>query len=107
MKVKRNPACPTCGQKKFEFLEKRNADSTAALCGRNAVQITPGRETRLDLKNMEKRFKKIGKAVFNKYLLEMETEGFKMMIFPDARAIIYGTTDESKARDLYRRYLGK
>lgn len=105
--TRQNPKCPACAQKKFEFLEKRKSDWSATLCGRNAVQITPAAGAELDLEALRKNLEAAGKVEYNGYLLEAELEGLKMVIFPDARAIIYGTTDESKARALYRRYLGR
>jgi len=107
LETKRNPHCPACAQKKYEFLEQRKTDFSTSLCGRNAVQISPAQNANLDLQALKQRLEKIGKVIFNGYLLEAELENLKLIVFPDARAIIQGTTDETRARSLYNRYLGR
>jgi len=107
VETKRNPHCPTCGKKNFEFLNRKKTDFSTSLCGRNAVQISPAQVIDLDLQALKQRLEKLGKISFNGYLLEADLEGFKLIIFPDGRAIIQGTTDETKARSLYNRYLGR
>ena len=42
----------------------------------------------------------------NEYLVRLSVEGFELTIFRDARAIIRGTDDESKARSIYAKYIG-
>ncbi len=105
--IKRNPHCPTCGKGQFEFLEKKKTDWSTSLCGRNAVQISPAAITQLNLESIRERLQPLGKVSFNGYLLEADLEGLKLILFPDGRAIIQGTTDETKARSLYNRYLGR
>jgi len=107
VELKINPKCKTCQEKKFEFLEKKRTDWSTSLCGRNAVQISPAEPVELNLEELKTRLEPIGRVYYNGYLLEAELEGYRMILFPDARAIIYGTTEEAKARGIYRRYLGK
>ncbi len=42
----------------------------------------------------------------NPYLLRARINGLDLTIFPDARAIIKGTEDESVARTVYAKYIG-
>jgi adenylyltransferase/sulfurtransferase len=42
----------------------------------------------------------------NPYLLRAAIDGLELTVFPDARAIIKGTEDESVARTIYARYVG-
>jgi ArsR family metal-binding transcriptional regulator len=42
----------------------------------------------------------------NEYLLSFSAGDYEITVFPDGRAIIRGTVDESEARDLYTRYVG-
>ncbi len=107
VETKRNPHCPACGQNKYEFLDRKKTDWSTSLCGRNAVQLSPAEPVQLDLQSLKQRLEKIGKVSFNGYLLEADLEGLKIIIFPDGRAIISGTTDETKARSFYNRYLGR
>src|ERR1043166_5523797 len=44
-----DPQCKTCGQHIYEFLDAEASESSAVLCGRNAVQIAPLRPTEFDL----------------------------------------------------------
>jgi adenylyltransferase/sulfurtransferase len=39
-------------------------------------------------------------------LLRLQVEGYEITVFPDARALIKGTTDPALARALYSRYIG-
>ena len=42
----------------------------------------------------------------NPYMLRAQIDQFEVTIFPDARAIIKGTSDPAKARSLYAKYFG-
>ncbi|HXX92886.1 MAG TPA: thiazole biosynthesis adenylyltransferase ThiF, partial [Planctomycetota bacterium] len=60
----------------------------------------------IDLAEVERRLSPIGKVRRNPYLLKLAVDGCELTLFPDARAIIQGTDDLSKARSLYARYVG-
>ena len=106
VKVPRNPACETCGAGRFKHLQAAPA-GTAVLCGRNAVQITPATPTALDLVEAERRLSPLGKVRRNPYLLKFAVpDGGELTLFPDARAIVQGTDDPSRARSIYARYVG-
>lgn len=107
LSVARRPDCPACGQNRFEFLEGERAEmATAHLCGRNAVQINPGRGHTLDLTALALRLRPVGRVSLNEYLIRLQVDNFELTIFPDARAIIKGTEDASVARTLYAKYIG-
>ncbi len=76
------------------------------LCGRNAVQITPADPAGLDLEDLAERLRNAGTVQLTGHLLQLELERHTLVIFPDGRALIQGTQDESEARSLYARYLG-
>jgi adenylyltransferase/sulfurtransferase len=105
----RDPQCPTCGQHHYTFLEaidERGTRSTS-LCGRDAVQVRGGgRGTRLNLGQLAERLRPAGVVAQNEFLLRFSIDGYELTIFPDARAIIKGTSDEQVARTLYTRYIG-
>jgi molybdopterin/thiamine biosynthesis adenylyltransferase len=106
--VLRQPDCPACGQRDFEFLHAQSGTRTATLCGRNAVQISvPGRPA-MDLASLAQRLRAAGEGevVVNPYLLRATLGGLDVTLFPDGRAIIKGTQDESIARTIYARYIG-
>ncbi|MCX7840164.1 MAG: ThiF family adenylyltransferase [Anaerolineae bacterium] len=105
--VARRADCPTCVQNRFEYLEGARAETmTAFLCGRNAVQVNPGRGHTLDLRALAERWRGVGKVSLNEYLLKLSIDNYQLTIFPDARAIIQGTDDVTVARGLYAKYVG-
>ncbi len=104
--VARQETCPACGQGKFEFLEAKEVAMVTSLCGRNAVQITPVTEVTISLPALAKRLQAIGEVTFNEFMLRFQVNDYLVTIFPDARAIIRGTSDETVARNLYAKYIG-
>ncbi|MBI5543034.1 MAG: ThiF family adenylyltransferase [Deltaproteobacteria bacterium] len=107
VKVERNPSCPCCAQRNFEFLEMgRAASGATSLCGRNAVQIRPASEQQLDLEALASRLASAGKVTNNGFLLRLEVGAQTLHVFKDARAIVKGTDDPAIARALYARYVG-
>jgi adenylyltransferase/sulfurtransferase len=104
--VPRRPDCPCCGQHRFEYLEARVTSRTASLCGRDAVQVSPGQPVRLDLDALARRLEGLGIVTANAYLLRSVIDGHEMTVFADGRAIIKGTDDLAVARSLYARYVG-
>lgn len=98
--------CPCCVRRQFEFLEVEASSHATSLCGRNAIQITVGRKVRLDLQQLAERLRPIGEVTQNGFLLKLRAGEHAITIFPDGRAIVQGTTDESLARSLYARYVG-
>ncbi|MGI8640009.1 MAG: ThiF family adenylyltransferase [Pyrinomonadaceae bacterium] len=103
---KPNPGCAVCGRGKFELLDAENADFATTLCGRDAVQILPPKPTDLDLEKLADKLKNVAEVKQNEYLVRLTVEGFELTIFRDARAIIRGTDDETKARSIYAKYIG-
>ncbi len=105
--VPRKSDCIACGQNKFEYLEgERGGVMTAFLCGRNAVQVNPGKGHALNLVSMAERLRDLGKISVNEYLLRLEIGDFEISVFPDARAIVKGTEDAAIARSVYAKYIG-
>lgn len=103
----RDPRCPTCGQRSYEFLETLSGARSTSLCGRDAVQVRAGtRGARLDLAALAARLRPVGQVAQNEFLLRFIVDTYELTIFPDARAIIKGTDDEQVARSLYARYIG-
>jgi adenylyltransferase/sulfurtransferase len=102
----KNKDCPTCGKyATFPYLSFENQTKTDVLCGRDAVQIRPGKSTfSLDL--LAKGLKAIVTHLMeNPYLLSCTFEGHRIVLFKDGRAIIHGTNDTKRARVIYNRLL--
>lgn len=100
------PECPTCGLRRFETLEAEAGDFATALCGRDAVQLSPRHSTQIDLDVLAERLRASGDVQVNPYLLRLSAGEYELTVFRDARAIIRGTEDVPTARSLYARYVG-
>jgi len=101
-----NADCPACAQQKFEFLDAANGDSSAVLCGRDAVQISPSRRTEIDLALLATRMRSVGDVKHNEYLVRFFSGENEVTVFRDGRAIIKGTDDISVGRSIYARFVG-
>ncbi|MCL4464578.1 MAG: ThiF family adenylyltransferase [Chloroflexi bacterium] len=104
--LRRRDDCPACGERRFEFLAGERTSWTTVLCGRNSVQIVPAVEQTLPLSELARRLRLVGQVVYNGFLLSLEVEGYTLVVFPNGRTIVQGTTEESVARTLYARYVG-
>lgn len=103
-KAKRSD-CETCGSRRYPALQQ-TAGMETSLCGRDAVQIRPQIRKHLDLDAIHERWLHIGKSYRNPFLIKLPMEKNEIVLFPDGRAIIKGTSDFSRARDLYAKYVG-
>ncbi len=109
------PDCPCCALRRFDFLNAPRAD-LATLCGQDAIQILPASETTLDLAAMRQRlsphgdFTQLGplllRGTLNHERADPPGESVHLTLFPDARAIFKGTTNPTRARALYAKYIG-
>jgi adenylyltransferase/sulfurtransferase len=104
-KITRRPDCPACNGK-FEFLDAQFGTKTTSLCGQNAVQVLNPGVKHISFEQLESRLKNVGKVSHNEFMLDFKVDSREMVVFPDGRAIIKNTTDESLARGLYAKYIG-
>jgi adenylyltransferase/sulfurtransferase len=100
------PDCVCCGQRRFEFLDAERGATSTILCGRNSVQVTPERPSPVDLESLRRRLEGHGEVSVNGLLLELAMGERRLVMFPDGRVLVMGTTDASEARSLVARYLG-
>lgn len=107
--LERRADCECCVRREFPYLEEP-AGGAAFLCGRDAVQVRPSGKHTLDLVQLAARLAPLGRVTQNEYLVQFtpgaDSAPFALTIFPDARAIIQGTTDASAARSVYAKYIG-
>jgi molybdopterin-synthase adenylyltransferase len=104
--ISRDQACVCCGQNIYEFLNAQRGSSATIFCGRNAVQITPDFSFTDDLGKLAERLRPIGKVSFNGLVLECAIGLHRLVIFPDSRVLVMGTTNPTEARSLTARFLG-
>lgn len=102
--VARAPGCPSCGERRFEFLLERGR--TAALCG-DAVHISPRKPGALDLHDLASRLGLLGRVAVAHGVLVAELEGVELTVFPDGRAVVKGVADPARAQALYDRYVAR
>ncbi len=96
--------CPTCDLKEYPALDVRSEAATT-LCGRDSVQIQGSRP--LDLSEWAERLSAIGKVSANPFLLRVELKDEeRLVLFPDGRVLVQGTSDPVRAKSLYARYIG-
>ncbi|MGZ7169262.1 MAG: ThiF family adenylyltransferase, partial [Halobacteriota archaeon] len=109
MSVPKNPSCACCGQLEFEFLNAVHSDKITTLCGRDAVQITPARESEIKFDELARNLGRIGEVKCNDYVLLFKDPSapHEMTLFRDGRAIIKGTKDAEIAKSIYSRYVAK
>jgi adenylyltransferase/sulfurtransferase len=98
--------CPTCRQRRFDWLDGKLGSHTTSLCGRNAVQIAHRTAETLRFDELAGKLRAVGNVEHNRFLLRFEVEGHQFTVFPDGRAIIKGTNDVNAARTLYAKYIG-
>lgn len=111
----RSPQCPCCGLGRFDYLDGQQGQMTAALCGRDAVQISPGRgDGLIDLAQFAHRLAQHGAFTHNRFLLRGEfahergdaAQSIELTLFANGRAILKGVSGPDQARSLYARYIG-
>lgn len=107
VRLKKAKACPCCGKGIYEFLGAKIKDDHVVLCGRDAVQVTPAKRTKMDLAQMEKRLGKLGEARSNDLVLVFVADGKELTLFKDGRAIIKGTSEPGVAKAFYAKYVGQ
>ena len=106
VKVRRLKECPCCGQRRFQFLDAERGSSATVFCGRNAVQITSEHNTAPDFAQLSERLKGLGKVTVNGFVFEFTYGNHRLVVFPDGRVLVMGTTDTAEARSLVAKYIG-
>jgi adenylyltransferase/sulfurtransferase len=103
--------CPCCKGRRFEYLDGTAGSSAAVLCGRDAVQLRPGRQAAaVDLDSLATRLRRHGTVQVNEFLLRADiSDGDRpceITLFPNGRAIVKGTSEPDVARGIYAKYVG-
>ena len=100
--------CPTCGERRFDFLNRATPNLETSLCGHDAVQVMVSPAVRINLDGLGARLRPIGDVLVNRFLVRFTdpATGHELTVFPDGRAIIKGVTEPAVARAVYDRYVG-
>lgn len=105
----KRPDCAACGERRYEFLERRAEGATTSLCGRNAIQIRPPGRPAFDLTDLAAKLAGAGTLERTPHLLRcqlLEPADLKLTVFGDGRLIVHGTADPDRARSIYARFIG-
>ncbi len=133
IRVLRDPECPACVRRQFEFLEGGRGVRAVWMCGQNSVQIFPSRNAAIDaevgvdagddtdeapatvdLPELARRLEPHGAVTLTRFMARVSLNTEKgddggpvlLSIFPDGRSLVKGLRDPARARALYDRYVG-
>lgn len=110
MKVSKakDEGCLSCGtERTYPYLQPENMMKSTVLCGRDTVQIRPPKEQEIEFAEIARQLKALGYQVKgNPYLLSVEMEEQRLVLFKDGRALIHGTKDLAQAKSIYQRIMG-
>ncbi|MFC1871565.1 ThiF family adenylyltransferase [Chloroflexota bacterium] len=109
IKIAYREDCPAC-RGKYEFLDERFIIKTTSFCGQNrAVQIVNTEVTGIDLGKLTDKLRGTDIAIIshNEFMLSFSADDKEIIVFPDGRTIIKNTIDESVAKELYIKYVGR
>ncbi|MGB5346333.1 MAG: ThiF family adenylyltransferase [Woeseia sp.] len=103
--------CRCCKHRTFDYLDGNAGSRSTTLCGRDAVQLSHRQQSAaMDLQELATRLAAHGSVRVNDFMLRAELQDngkpFELMLFPDGRAIIKGTSDASVARGVYAKFIG-
>lgn len=107
----RTGTCPCCDRGEFDFLSGKLAGGTTVLCGRNAIQLTPGDSAgraAMDFAVIADKLRSAGARdiCHNPFMLKAGVENVELTLFPDGRVIVTGTKNPDQARTIVARYVG-
>jgi len=70
------------------------------------VQVVNTKVTQIALDELAAKLKSAGNVSHNEFMLRFSVDSKEIIVFPDGRAIINNTVDESAAKELYAKYVG-
>ena len=103
----RAPWCPACTAGQFDYAVASSGGASAVLCGRDAVQVRPGRDAHVDLGALADRLGASADVrAVNEHLVRFVVPEAELVVFRDGRAIVKNVRDTAQARSLYAKYVG-
>jgi adenylyltransferase/sulfurtransferase len=105
-RLRENSDCRVCQHGEFAWLAGERGDSSATLCGRNAVQLSAPADAQVSFDELSARLQGIGKLERNQFLLRLSVDNYVLTVFADGRTIVGGKNDVATARTLHARYIG-
>ncbi len=104
--VEKDVECPVCGKKDYAFYGKVTGSQTAAMCGKDSVQVIPTKEGEISFEKYAEKLKSQGTVKYTQYTLDFSDGNIEIKLFKNGRAIIKHVSDEKKAKAVYAEYIG-
>ncbi len=111
----RDPDCVCCARRNFEFLDGSRIPEVTVICGKNAVQILPGRDAPpIDLDAIAIRLREHNacRRDAHSFSCQLRTvtspEGHpvRLAVFEDGRVVVHGSREPDFARSVVATYVG-
>ena len=100
-------SCPTCNGGERKFLRGAEPITAATICGRNAVQISPGSSHDIDLQKLAGSWDSAGIVEKSRFFVRLRLpDELSLTVFRDGRTIVEGSTDLVRARSLHAKWVG-
>jgi molybdopterin/thiamine biosynthesis adenylyltransferase len=98
--------CPCCVQRQFPYLAAKQESLATPICGKQAIQISWAEPRAVDFEQLATKLRRAGEVETNRFVLRFSNEETTLTLFGDGRAVIEGTTESTRARELYAKYIG-
>ena len=107
IKISKRENCPT-HQGRYDFLNEKFTIKATSLCGQNrAVQVVDSSIKEIVLSKLADHLKGVGEIYADDQTLKLRIGEHEIVVFPDGRAIIRNTLDESEAKSLFAKYVAE
>jgi adenylyltransferase/sulfurtransferase len=104
--VARADDCPACVGGRHDFLDGFELTEITRLCGRNAVQVYPVQELGISLECLAAKLEPLGPTENRGHYVSFSSGEQELLVFPDGRTVVQGTTDVVLAKRLFAQYVG-
>ena len=104
--VEKDPDCPVCGRRQYQYYGKVSGAHTVSMCGKDSMQIIPSHEGEIDFARYADKLQHQGKVKYTQYTLDFDDGDCQIKLFKNGRAIIKHVSDEQRARAVYAEYIG-
>ena len=107
--AEKNPNCSVCVRKEFPLLTHEIKQSTiSTLCGRDAIQISPKVNLKLDLQELANDLRKNPEFQIKKlteHLLIIDYDKYSIVIASSGRALVHNTDSEKRAKSVLNKII--
>jgi len=105
MHVPRQPECPACVRREFEFLAARPERRTVPVAGTSSVRLWA--KGPVSLARLAEAWRGQGEVAANPWLVSLKAGGHETIVFADGRGMVSGVTDVATAQAIFDRCVGQ